>query len=283
MTAIANAETTIVVPCYNEAERFDAEAYRAFTTSTPGVNFVFVNDGSTDRTPLLLRALVASAPDRFTSIDCERNRGKAEAVRVGMLQALSRGRYAGYWDADLATPLSEIPRFMALLDDHPELEICFGARVQLLGRDIRRRAHRHYIGRIFASAASIALRLPVYDTQCGAKLFRISPAVQALFAEPFLGRWTFDVEIIARLKCQRASEPRRGPFRVIYELPLTEWHDAPGSKVSPFDLLTALLELRRIRRKYFSAARTPQAGTLRAAAAPPAARSRRDGPFLYDA
>jgi glycosyltransferase involved in cell wall biosynthesis len=245
-----NADTTIVVPCYNEARRLPVDAFRVFAASEPRVRFLFVDDGSTDQTSDVLSRLVATAPDRFHAIVQHRNLGKAEAVRIGMLNAFaSVGRYAGYWDADLATPLSEVQRFISLLDAHPERDICFGARVQLLGRAIYRRQHRHYIGRLFATAASLALRLPVYDTQCGAKLFRVSPAMHALFVEQFLGRWTFDVEIVARLAQQCARDGRR-PCDVIYELPLDEWRDIGGSKVHPLDLVTALIELARIRRRY---------------------------------
>ena len=96
--------------------------------------------------------------------------------------------YIGYWDADLETPLEAIPALCELLDARPDLEIVFGARVRLLGRAIARSALRHYLGRMFATAASMVLGLAVYDTQCGAKLFRASPAIRALFQEPFLTR-----------------------------------------------------------------------------------------------
>jgi glycosyltransferase involved in cell wall biosynthesis len=242
-------DTTIVVPCYNEARRLPVDVFRTFAVAEPRVRFLFVDDGSTDGTWRVLSRLVEAAPGRFRAIAQRPNRGKAEAVRIGMLTALaSGGRYAGYWDADLATPLSEIPRFIDVLDRHPERDICFGARVQLLGRAIQRRPHRHYIGRLFATAASMALRLPVYDTQCGAKLFRVSPAMQDLFAESFLGRWTFDIEIIARLARQCAADRR--PCDVIYELPLDQWRDIDGSKVHPLDLILALVEMGRIRRRY---------------------------------
>lgn len=254
-------DVTIVVPCYNEAPRLRVDAFRAFALTAPRVRFLFVDDGSTDETSRVLAGLEATAPDRFQFMVLPSNKGKAEAVRTGMLEAFaSGGRYAGYWDADLATPLSEIQRFIDTLDAHPERDICFGARVQLLGRAIERRPYRHYIGRLFATAASMALRLPVYDTQCGAKLFRASPAMGALFADPFLGRWTFDVEIIARLAQQCAGE-RRHPRDVIYELPLHEWRDIDGSKVHPVDFVTALIELDRIRRRYsINAASTRSSG-----------------------
>ena len=241
----------MVVPCYNEAERFSIDAFDGFAAIHPSVRFVFVNDGSTDQTPLLLSQLVSAAPERFERIDHPHNQGKAAAVRSGMLRAFASGsRYAGYWDADLATPLREIPRFIESLESHPQREICFGVRVQLLGRTIHRRFSRHYMGRIFATAASVALRLPVYDTQCGAKLFRTSPDIHALFAEPFVVNWTFDVEIIARLTQQRQRTSRPGPLEIIYELPVEEWRDIEGSKVRPFDFVTALSDIVRIRRKY---------------------------------
>ncbi len=243
--------TTIVVPCYNEAARLSVDAFREFVSAHPQVRFLFVNDGSTDDTSIVLESLAAREPAHFEHITQERNQGKAQAVRTGMLRAFSEGgRYAGYWDADLAPPLREIPRFIEALDMHPEREICFGARVQLLGRTIERRALRHYLGRVFATVASLMLGLPVYDTQCGAKLFRVSDRLSALFEEPFTVSWTFDVELIARLMRDRWHTSQPGAAEVIYELPLDEWHDVAGSKVRAKDFVKALLEMWHIRRTY---------------------------------
>jgi dolichyl-phosphate beta-glucosyltransferase len=184
-------------------------------------------------------------------IDLQPNRGKAEAVRVGMLRALDKGaEFVGYWDADLSTSLSEIPRFEAVLRELPQIEIVFGARVQLLGRQIVRSSARHYLGRVFATLVSTTLKLAVYDTQCGAKLFRSSERTRALFAEPFISNWSFDVEIVARaIQAHRAAQGP-APSDSIYELPLESWRDVPGSKVRPIDFAKGVVETLRIYARY---------------------------------
>jgi glycosyltransferase involved in cell wall biosynthesis len=215
------------------------------------VHFLFVDDGSRDGTPGVLRELAQRDPARLAVLALPANRGKAEAVRAGMGEAFARGHhYAGYWDADLATPLAEIARFVAALEADPRRDVVFGARVQLLGRTIERSAARHYLGRVFATFASHALGLPIYDTQCGAKLFRATPGNAALFAEPFATGWCFDVELVARLIRQRRGTALAPPEAALFELPLESWRDVPGSKVRPRDFALALVELARIRRRY---------------------------------
>lgn len=243
--------TIIVVPCYNEAERLAVREFEAFMERDSSVHFIFVNDGSVDATLGVLNALEKSAPSAVTVIDQQPNQGKAEAVRRGLLEAFDLGsEFVGYWDADLATPLCEIPRFVETFEEHPERELIIGSRVKLLGRDIRRSTLRHYLGRVAATVASLTLRLDVYDTQCGAKLFRASPAMRALFEEPFCTGWVFDVEVMARLSLQRAAGGGPGPEALIYELPLRQWHDISGSKVGPLDFARAFIEIARIHRRY---------------------------------
>jgi dolichyl-phosphate beta-glucosyltransferase len=241
----------IVIPCYNEAGRLQAETFKAFTCEPHVLRFLFVNDGSTDDTWKVLQALHASDSQRLAIYDLPKNAGKAEAVRQGLLRAFEIGAdYVGYWDADLATPLEAIPVFCDLLDVTPDLLIVFGARVRLLGRTIERRAARHYLGRVFATAASLVLGISIYDTQCGAKLFRTSPEIQALFQQPFATRWLFDVEILARWIQARRGANLPPIEDIVYEFPLHQWRDVAGSKVKASDFVKAFFGLSLIYWRY---------------------------------
>jgi SAM-dependent methyltransferase len=249
--AVARSRAIIVVPCYNEAMRLDRHALREFAREHPDPRFLFVNDGSTDGTREVLDELHREVPGRFLVSHLSRNAGKAEAVRQGVLRAFAEGaEYVGYWDADLATPLREILTFCSILEFRPEIDMVIGARVRLLGRSVGRKPLRHCLGRVFASAASLTLGIGIYDTQCGAKLFRASPEIMSLFRAPFRTRWIFDVEILARLMAARRGTDRPRIDETVYEFPLHEWHDIAGSKVKPLDLLKAFFGLAGICWRY---------------------------------
>jgi len=241
----------LVVPCYNEARRLDIASFKRFLETETGTLLLFVDDGSTDDTLGVLTRLCAGFDASAQVLHLPHNQGKAEAVRYGISLALDRfaPRIVGFWDADLATPLDSVSRFLQVLCERPGIEMIFGARVQLLGRCVKRSAARHYLGRVFATTVSAVLKLPIYDTQCGAKLFRVRPETRAIFAEPFLSRWVFDVEILARYQRSFRLDHKQ-LSQVIYEYPLETWVDVAGSKVRPADFFVALWDVWRIRQKY---------------------------------
>lgn len=241
----------LVVPCYNEAERFHAKAFADFLGAHEGVAFLFVNDGSSDGTLARLQAFSAEYPDRALVLDVQPNGGKGEAVRRGMLHALSIApqAFTGFWDADLATPLDALPNFIEVLDSEPAIDIVFGARIRLLGRHVSRNPMRHYAGRVFATAVSLSLGLPIYDTQCGAKLFRPTALLHRVLFMSFKSRWIFDVEILARSLAAWKQAGAR-PEDKLYELPLQTWIDVAGSKLKPRDFLRSFTDLLKIRHAY---------------------------------
>lgn len=234
-------KTGIVIPCYNEAKRLDSHAFLSTLNNEPNLSFLFVDDGSTDNTCQILESLKDLNPAQIDILALEKNSGKAEAVRRGMQKIIETGNnYVGYWDADLATPLEVIGNFCELLDSD-ETSLVIGSRVKLLGRHIERNPLRHYVGRIFATCASLLLGIGVYDTQCGAKIFKNSTLLKKVFGKPFKVNWTFDVEMLARLSLLQDTTPSK-ISAYWYEYPLEKWVDVKGSKISLKDYLIGAFE-----------------------------------------
>ncbi len=234
----------IVIPVFNEGSRLPANDYSTFLQQHADARILFVDDGSTDNTLATLHALAAQFPNQVIIESLPVNRGKAEAVRTGLLWAAGRGHaMAVYLDADLAAPLETATLLLGELAANPSLLCIIGSRIKLLGWQVQRSELRHYLGRVFATAASITLDLPVYDTQCGAKGVRLGREMQELLREPFLSRWLFDVELIARIR------DALGPM-AMREVPLPVWIDAGGSSLRLSDWLRAPWQLLQIRRRY---------------------------------
>ncbi len=243
-TALSPPRVVVVVPCYNEEDRLDESAFRKLAEHD-GLRLLFVDDGSTDGTSKVLARLqeqTGSIGVRILPV----NSGKAEAVRQGLIDALASGSdMVGYLDADMATPGSEMVRMIQALERDPGLTAVFGCRVARLGSTIDRSAFRHYMGRLFATVASMALGVAVYDTQCGAKVFRATPALAAAIERPFRSPWSFDVLLCQRLLDGTAEVPGL-PKASFLELPLEQWFHRPGSKLDPGGSAMALIDVVRM-------------------------------------
>jgi len=239
---------TIVIPCFNEADRLSLSGIKTLCLAHE-VDLLLVNDGSTDATWQKLLHLQEIHGDSLKLLDMPSNAGKGEAVRLGMMMAIEQGATeVGYLDADFATSAVEMLRLNDVLQSSPGCQVLIAARWLHLGANIKRSWPRHYTGRIFATIASLMLRMPVYDTQCGAKLFRVTDNLQAAIASPFVSRWIFDVELIGRLKI--GGVPGQGyQMKEFLEVPLSSWRDVSGSKLNPADFLTAAIETLRLWRR----------------------------------
>ncbi len=233
----------IVVPCFNEGERLNIEVFSAFSKNNLGVTVFFVNDGSTDNTLEILKAL-SSYFENVSFINLEVNKGKANAVREGMLHALDLGfEKVGFLDADLSTDLEELIAMAKHVEDVP---VVFGSRIKRMGAKIDRNGIRHYGGRIIATGIGIVTQLPVYDSQCGAKVFDAT-VVKSLFEQPFISKWLFDVEILLRYKNLYGE---KAALEQIEEYPLKKWQEVGGSKIKLNDIIKVPYELFRIYRHY---------------------------------
>ncbi len=238
----------IVVPCFNEGQRLNIKKFKEFALNDISVVFAWINDGSTDNTAEILTCMANEIKGESWAIDRKVNKGKAETVRFGVQYLLKNSdvEAIGYWDADLSTPLSEIKRFVSFMEENEQTLFVMGTRIKRLGALIKRSEFRHYLSRSFATAASLILKLPVYDTQCGAKLIRRELA-EIIFTEPFHSKWLFDIELLSRVIGHLGYTKT---LSSVYELPLSTWIDGGGSKVKVKDIFKVPIELIAIKLKY---------------------------------
>ena len=247
MLYIMQAKAGIVIPCYNEAERIDLESFKAFASANSGYHICFVNDGSTDNTEKVLLDFCQINPDQFSLINLSVNKGKGEAVRAGLLGLKNKNEFEsiGFLDADLATPLEEYKKLNNTMLSS-SYQTVFGSRMKKMGSNIDRSVRRHLIGRFFATLISATIKLPFYDTQCGAKVFR-PDILDGIIDKEFLTKWLFDVEILIRLKQKYG---KKEIYSLVLESPLDTWTEMGNSKISRTDIIRIPLDLLKIRRHY---------------------------------
>jgi len=227
---------SVIIPAYNEQERLAPQLSHVLTyldEHFPAFELIVVDDGSTDQTATLVTAAFHSEP-RARLISYQPNRGKGCAVRTGVLA--SQGEQVVFLDADLSTPIEEIPRALELLK---EAEIVIGSR-DLPGADIRipQPLYRRLASEIFKWVRYVMIGLwRISDTQCGFKAYR-GPTARRLFALAQVDRFLFDVEILYLAE--------RARLRIL-EIPV-RWTDAAGSKVRFWESLIHMIrDLWRIR------------------------------------
>ncbi len=220
---VTQPAVSLIIPAYNEEGRIGPglKAIVEYATATQlSLEVIVVDDGSTDDTATLAGALLRMAPNVSGRVTRSRqNRGKGYAVRAGLTAA--RAPYAVFSDADLSTPIEELPRLLSTLESG-EADLAFGSRAldrSLIG--VHQSRFRELAGRAFNVVLRMATALPFKDTQCGFKAFRMSvcrPLIEAGTIDGF----GFDIELL--------YEAHRAGLR-IREIPV-RWNHRDGSKVN---------------------------------------------------
>jgi DNA-binding response OmpR family regulator len=240
---IQNKCVGVVIPCYNEEKRLLGEDFRKFVHKNLGYHLCFVNDGSKDRTLEVLQELIKGKEDYISIYDCEKNGGKAEAVRLGMLHLAKQSQfdYVGFLDADLSTNFED---FNDLTDaiSNSKYKLVFGSRISRMGADITKESARAIISKTINFIIRKTLSMEINDTQCGAKIMT-KEIVQKTFQEKFITKWLFDVEIFMRMKKIYGLNETKG---MILEKPLNRWIHADGSKLSMKDSVKIVGQLGQI-------------------------------------
>jgi len=239
-------DTCIVIPCYNEEKNFLSQNYIDFLKNHSEVLLCFINDGSSDNTLQILNGFKIKFPHNVEIISYIKNRGKAEAVRTGIIHCNDRFdfQYIAYLDADLAVSLEECISFTQYFNK--DIIFCFGSRINKIGSIIDRKKSRYLIGRFIATVISQILSLKVYDTQCGCKIFTKDLSLIA-FSNPFISKWLFDIEIFFRIIAMYGKEES---LKKMMEIPLLRWTEHGNSKVKISYFFKLWFDLYKIRRKY---------------------------------
>ncbi|MGI4739548.1 MAG: dolichyl-phosphate beta-glucosyltransferase [Janthinobacterium lividum] len=232
---------TLVIPAYNESARLgqsleqllvylNAQAYAS--------EVILVSDGSSDDTTQVAQQYFNThASDQVATrvLSYQPNRGKGYAVRQGLLAA--QGTVAVFSDADLSTPIEELPLILTPILEG-ECDVAFGSRAlgyHLIGQ--HQPWLREQSGRFFNRMVRLATGMPYSDTQCGFKAFRMEVS-RPLIEAAVLDRFGFDVELLF-LAHKAGLRLREQPVR---------WNDVAGSKVGIFSGLHGFKELWMLRR-----------------------------------
>ncbi|WP_203258754.1 response regulator [Hyunsoonleella ulvae] len=233
----------VVIPCYNEEDRLLSDEFLQFIDKNSGYHLCFVNDGSKDSTLDVLHNLQKGREDYISVYNCEKNGGKAEAVRLGMLHmAKKKGLdFIGFLDADLSTDLKDFDDLVSTIE-HSSFKIVSGSRISRMGANITKESARKLISMTINFIIRKILGMNFKDTQCGAKIFR-KDVIHLAFDKKFVTQWIFDVEIFKRMSGHFGVEKAK---KYICEQPLKRWIHADGSKLSMKDSVKIVMQLAQI-------------------------------------
>ena len=233
----------VVIPCYNEEDRLSSDQFRNFAYQNLGYHLCFVNDGSTDNTMKVLEELRKGNESNISIYNCEKNGGKAEAVRQGIQYLMQDEQldYIGYLDADLSTDFRDFDDLVKTMETS-KFKIVSGSRISRMGADITKESARKIISKTINIIIQKILGMPFKDTQCGAKVMNREIA-SSMFQKKFITKWLFDVEIFMRM---RKHYGKNEATNMICEQPLKRWIHADGSKLSMKDSIKIVGQLAKI-------------------------------------
>jgi len=157
---------SVVAPAYNEADNLEPlvrEIVEAVAPLGKRYEIILVDDGSTDGSPEVLRALMREVP-ALRVLAMERNSGQTAALDAGLRAA--RGTFVATLDADRQNDPAEIPRLLAMLEAD-ECDMAMGWRARRNDPWLRRVSTK-----IANGVRNWLTRERIHDSACGLKVLR---------------------------------------------------------------------------------------------------------------
>jgi len=239
----------LAIPSFNDSSRlgtFLPLLAQAVSSSGLRIRIQVVDDGSCEfeaqKTEKVVDACRKDSPEIMPLLFLESNRGKGGAVYAGWEQVGDED-WLAFVDADGAIPAEEVARLCEFAISQSSADGVLASRIRMLGHVIDRTFKRHLFGRVYATLAKILVGVPVYDSQCGFKIFKRS-CFEQVRANLQTMRFGFDMELLANCYLRGFC---------LLEMPIRQWRDVPGAKVrllrDSMDMFVSLLKLRKTIRK----------------------------------
>jgi glycosyltransferase involved in cell wall biosynthesis len=232
----------LVIPVFNEEKRWNEEYFLELASKSDNrLKYIFVDDGSTDNSKNLIRALCDKS-DRFFYRFSDSNQGKGEAIRNGFSYGVTENYSGiGFLDSDGAFSTRDINRISTVFIEkclkHDDFQAIWSSRISLAGRRIERSNRRHVLGRLISKIVSPFTSGIPWDTQSGFKIFKNNPGLRELVSQRFQSKWLFEIEMLQRYIVSSGTTMK------IWEEPLDSWHDVKGSKIQGKQYVIILAEI----------------------------------------
>lgn len=228
----------MIIPAFNEEHRFNSRTIFDEILAYD-LDVIFIDDGSTDNTYILLSSLISELKIRkpnknFELLRLVENVGKANVLREGLLYAITlKYDFAILQDMDFPYSNENAISLMNFATRSNYLLVS-GARINLLGWNIKRKVTRHWIGRFIATYIATIVGVKMYDPQTPCKIYNLKLLKNSYLTE-FRTRWFSDVELIKRLPLELQNS--------IYEFPMKDWRDVPEGHLKIISFPKILMEL----------------------------------------
>lgn len=230
---------TIVIPYFNEISRFPIHDFIQHTKKLDHINFVLVDDGSSDQLSEAIKAQTKIQKLKNIHIIVhDKNYGKAKALNTGMLFGVAQNSdQIGFMDADFSSSIDELMRLFNILSS-TNSDAVIGSRKSNDKNNIESEFHRWLAGRLFSVFIRLYLHINIIDTQCGAKVFKVNSLLLDSLKQPIINPWLYDLQLLL---------PIIKSGGLVTEIALNNWKNGPRSKFNLLMGAQAFFSLKKIK------------------------------------